>query len=432
MLNSISSTMSLITCTILLFIGLYVTVKLKFLFITHPKSIVRSLLEKDPESNISPFAAVTVALAGTLGVGNIVGVAAAIYYGGPGSIFWMWVGAFFSVLIKYCEIVLAVRYKKDDRHGQNNVSFAYMKPRFISCVFAFLCVIASFSIGNFLQMNSLSGILKEICNTPKIVCGTFVSVLLVILLRKDFKFISALTSLLIPLASLLYIIMCVCVIIDCIEYVPNAFYVIFNDAFHFEAGFGGIFAIIFSKAARFGIMRGLITNESGCGTAPLAHSEADTDSAVRQGFWGIFEVIADTFVLCSLSAIVIPTDPNKSFGSDIVYILERFTDTGGKAFMWILCGCIALFAFATLIGWSHYGLTSLLSLTKNKKIKQAYIIIYALLAVVGSIMTSTQMWNIADITVCIMTVINSIFIFIRFKEVKYETDLYFRPHGRGK
>jgi AGCS family alanine or glycine:cation symporter len=281
-------------------------------------------------------------------------------------------------------------------------------------------------------MNSLSDILHEICQTPKIVCAITVSVLLLFLLRKNFKFVSSVTSLLIPLASFLYILMCICVIIDCIEYVPYAFVRIFDDAFQIKAGIGGFSAIIFSKASRFGIMRGLITNESGCGTAPIAHSQADTDSAVRQGFWCIFEVVADTFILCSLSAIVILTDPLKNYGPDIVYILRRFTDTGGSVFKWILCACIALFAFATLIGWSQYGIESLLSINKSKKSKQAYIIVYALLATVGSVMTSSQMWDLADITVCTMTLINSFYIFIRFKEVKLETDRYFKPHGRDK
>jgi len=432
MINYIAQGLSTLSCVMLLTIGFTFCIVFRFFFITKCPHIIRSLTEKNESSNISPFAAVTVALAGTLGVGNIVGVAASIYFGGPGSIFWMWIGAFFSMILKYAEVVLAIKYREKKNGSYFGGAFSYMKPSWISVIFALLCVCASFSIGNFLQMNTLSDILLNTCDIPKIVTGIFTFIIISVIITQNIRIISKITSVLIPLASCAYILMCLVIIIKNYSMIPTIFKNIFSDVFNVRAGVGGAFAITFSKSMRLGISRGLITNEAGCGTAPIAHACADTDSCVKQGFWGIFEVFFDTFILCSLTAFVILTDSSGNYGNDIDYILCRFSSVFGNSSNYILTICIIIFAIATLIGWSQYGSTSLSRAFKNKKSKQAYFFVYALLAILGCMITSELMWDIADITISTMTIINTLFLFFKLKEIKSETTDYFKPHGKRK
>lgn len=430
MINSIAQSLSITTCFVQLFLGIAFCLSLRFFFITKSLHIGKTFFEKNENNGVSPFAAVTVALAGTLGVGNIVGVASSIYFGGPGSIFWMWVGAFFSMILKYSEVVLSVKYRISDDGKYLGGAFYYMHPRPISILFALLCICASFSIGNFLQMNTLSDILLDVCNIPKLTTGIVLFIVLSILITKNIKFISSVTSIVIPFASITYMVMCLTVILKNYNQIPSIFTLILRDAFNIKAGLGGTFALTFTKSMRYGITRGLITNEAGCGTAPIAHSCADTDCSVRQGFWGIFEVFFDTFVLCSLTAFVILCDKSQNYGYDINYILERFSCVFGRTSDIILTVCITMFATATLIGWSQYGIISLSSISRAKKSKQAYLLIYALLAILGCIITSNLMWNIADITIGIMTIINSIFLLSKLREIKNETFRYFKPHGK--
>ena len=432
MIDRIAEGLSIATCFVQLILGAIFCITLKMFFITRSKHIAKTLLEKNEYRDVSPFAAVTVALAGTLGVGNIVGVAASIHFGGAGSIFWMWVGAFFSMVLKYAEVVLSIKYRVKEKHEYLGGAFNYMKPKGVSTLFALLCICASFSIGNFLQMNTLSDILQNVCNVPKLYTGIFTFIIISVIIGKNIKIISKFTSIVVPIASIVYVVMCLTVIIKNYEQLPGIISMILRDAFDVKAGVGGAFALVFSRSMRYGITRGLITNEAGCGTAPIAHACADTDSAVRQGFWGIFEVFFDTFILCSLSAFVILSDTSHSFGYNIDYILGRFSSVFGRSSDYLLTACIIMFATSTLIGWSQYGAISLKYVSKNQKSKHAYLLIYALLAILGSIITSKLMWNIADITIGIMTLINSFFLFKKLDEIKAETFHYFKPHGKRK
>ena len=183
MINSIAQSLSITTCFVQLVLGITFCLSLRFFFITKSLHIGKTFLEKNENNGVSPFAAVTVALAGTLGVGNIVGVASSIYFGGPGSIFWMWVGAFFSMILKYSEVVLSVKYRICEDGKYLGGAFCYMHPRPISILFALLCICASFSIGNFLQMNTLSDILLDVCNIPKLTTGIVSFIVLSVIIR---------------------------------------------------------------------------------------------------------------------------------------------------------------------------------------------------------------------------------------------------------
>lgn len=432
MIEIIAKYFSFTTCISQLLLGITVCFYMKFFHITKIPHIVKSLFEPQSCQSVSPFAAVTVALAGTLGVGNIVGVASSIYLGGPGSIFWMWVGAFFSMILKYSEVLLTVKHREKYSDGYIGGAFSYMKPKYIANLFAILCICASFSIGNFLQMNTLSDILLAKLLFPKILTGIIIFIIILFLINNNIRFISQITSYMIPFASITYIIMCLAVITDNLAQIPRVITLILENAFDFKAAVSGTFAFVITKSMRYGITRGLITNEAGCGTAPIAHACADTDSPVRQGFWGLFEVFLDTFVLCTLTALVILCDSSQSYGNDIEYILGRFSYVLGPISDTILTICITIFAIATLIGWSQYGLISLNRLTKSQKSKQAYIFTYALLAIIGCVITSELMWNIADITIGIMTMINSFFLLIKINEIRSETLKYFKPHGMKK
>ncbi len=420
--------------------GIYYLFLLRGFHITKLKSVVKALTARQEKNGISPFRAVTLALAGTLGVGNIVGVSAAIYLGGFGSIFWMWVSAFFAMLLKYAEIVLAVKHRRYDEKGNPYGSaMIYIEDCFksigikkigyaVAVLFALLCILNSITMGSMIQVNAITGAFESVCGISPILIGVLLSVIVFFVVSKGSEGISKFTEMLVPIMTLGYIVLSLAVIILRLEKIDDAFISIFNEAFKVDSAVGGILGFFLSKALRFGTMRGLVSNEAGCGTAPTAHATSNTKSSVEQGFWGIFEVFVDTIVLCTMTAIVviISFGEVRHFGNNFIMMtIGAYSNVLGDFAEYFLTISVLFFAFATVICWAHYGMESVMYLNKSKIVLKIFIIIYSFSVFLGAVISSDIIWEVADFAIGAMTVINVIVICLMSREVKMETDYYY-------
>ncbi len=407
--------------------GIFITFSLKFFYLYREKTIFRTFFRVNDRDGVSPLRALTVALAGTLGVGNIAGVAAALTTGGPGAIFWMWIGAIFSMLIKYAEVVLAILYRKKGKDGYYGGAMYYFSSRKAGMLFSVLCLAASFALGNIMQAQTVAETMKETFSIPPIVTGLLLALILYLTICKGFSRISSVTLLLVPLMSGIYIFLCLVVLAKHAVVLPSVFGLIVRSAFTPQAALGGIGAFSWIAALRAGISKGLITHEAGCGTAPMAHAGANARSPVEQGFWGIFEVFADTILLCSLTAFVLLISwrnyPNLS---GMALVIACFSDPFGKASGIILSLLIFCFALATMIGWSYYGRVSIDFLSPKPAYKKLYALAYSFSAFWGALTGSTLMWLLADYSVGLMTLLHIPCLLSKTKEVRRETVRYFR------
>lgn len=409
-----------------LFAGILITFSLKCFHLYRFRPIFRTFLKKKEGANHSSFRALTVALAGTLGVGNIVGVASAITSGGPGAVFWMWIGALLSMLVKYSEIVLAIIYRRKGRDGYYGGAMHYFSSRKLGMLFSFCCIAASFSLGNVMQAQTVAETVESSFGISPLFVGLLLVLLLYLTICKGFGRISAVTTFLVPLMSGIYILICLVVLILNAADLPGIVTLIFKSAFTPNAMLGGIGSFGWTSALRAGISRGLITHEAGCGTAPMAHASADTDSPSEQGFWGIFEVFVDTILLCSLTAFVILLgwDAHPTLeGIDLV--IACFYVPFGKAAGGILALLIFCFALATMIGWSYYGRISIDFLSSKPTYKKLYAVAYSFSALLGALTDSNIMWLLADYSVALMTLLHIPCLLSKLKIVKEETARYF-------
>ena len=434
---------SVITPIMLLMSGLFFSFKLKFFYIRHPIKIIKSMLTPTKKGGISPFRAVTLALAGTLGVGNIAGVASSIAIGGFGSVFWMWVSALVAMVLKYAEIVLAISHRRVDGDEYRGGASYYIEDFFaaknkkgigklLGGIFAVLCVINAITMGCMIQSNAVSTSFEGVWNIPTFAVGAILALLSAIVISGNARFISAFSEKVVPLMTLGYIILSVAVLAARREYIADAFNLIFEDAFSPASAAGGVFGFLVSRGLKAGTMRGLMSNEAGCGTAPTAHAAAECESPAAQGFWGIFEVFVDTILLCTLTALVIIVS---AIGNgDLLALGDNPMMMAIKAYSSVLGGwseyymaiSILLFAFATIVCWAHYGKESLTFLTKRKAPITVYIVLYSIFVFVGALAAPRSAWLAADLALGIMTIINLAVLFFMSNEVKRETDRFFK------
>lgn len=417
--------------------GIYCTLRLGLPFLLHPFRVVRDLLRPvDGKPRLSSVKALTVALAGTLGVGNIAGVASAITAGGPGAVFWMWIGALVSMLVKYAEVVLAIRYRKSEQSGFIGGAMYYFGRPWMASLFAVFCLVASFALGNLMQAETVARSAKEAFGLSPLLCGILLALILYFAICRGFSRISTVTLCLVPLMSGIYVLLCLYAIGSEIAALPGVIARIFRSAFSPSAALGGAGGLILARVIRAGISRGLITHEAGCGTAPMAHAGADTDSAVRQGFWGIFEVFADTILLCSLTAFVILLHQDRFPGlSGMALVNAAFGVSLGRWAAPLMAILIFCFAVATMIGWSHYGQTCLNYLTRdcNRRAiyKKLYALAYSLMGLFGALMASDLMWLLADYSVALMTLLHLPCLLSKLSEVAAATRIYFAQSARS-
>ncbi len=420
--------------------GLFFIIYMRGLPIKRPRAVIAPFLRKETKSKnaLSPRSALWLALGGVLGVGNIVGVSAAIYFGGAGAVFWMCASASLAAILKYAETLLALSRRKN---GHSSTTADYIKdtlterrhPRLgslLSIVFAILCLINSLSLGCVIQVNAMVGVCENILNIEPLITGFICASLMVAVSSGGLKSISNATNAIVPFMSILFCLLSVGALIVRSDRIPYAVMEILTSAFDFESSsiLGGIGGFFISKSVRLGVMRGLISNEAGAGTSPMAHSTSSTDSPAEQGFLGIMEVLIDTVFLCTLTALVILVSfPEVShFGENSVMMtVSAYSAALGDWVKPVMCGLVLLFGLATVFCQCFYGQACLSYLTKSRFAKFILTISYATAAIVSSRTPPGEVWGLADLSIGIMTLINVSILILERKRIKKETLNYF-------
>lgn len=356
----------------------------------------------------SSFSSLCLALAGTLGVGNISGVTAAIMIGGPGTVFWIWVSAIVASVLKYAETVLAIHYRARDGSGEPcGGAHLYIKKGLnapvVANLFCIICVITSFFMGCITQTRAAADGVYVSSGISPVICGiAFFAIVLYLSLGGGDR-ISRLTLRLIPPLCLVYICLSLAVIFIFRE---NIFYVtkmILTDAFSPKAG---VLGFLFSPAMRYGVTRGIMSNEAGCGTAPMAYAKAESVSPARQGIYGIAEVLCDTLLLCTLTAYTVLLSETALSGGATEVAINSFASALGNGVKPLLGVSVFLFALGSVAGWSFYGQESLKALGQGRKFLKIYGVLYALSAFLGCVMPENAVWELADLSISLMAIIN--------------------------
>ena len=402
-----------------------------------PRRMMASLLRSEGKGGVSSFRALMMALAGTLGVGNIVGVANALFIGGAGAVFWMWISALVAMILKYAEILLAVRYRRTDFDGNFfGGAVYYIKEHFLSkgkrrigmvlsSVFAVLMILDALTMGCVIQVNAVSSATEGVMGLSPFVCALLLLLFTVPLLVRGSRGISALTEYLVPIMTGGYIVLSVAVLIMRREALGEALSSIVTEAFSPRSAGGGIVGFLTSKALRVGTMRGLLSNEAGCGTAPSAHACADAKSPAAQGVWGIFEVFVDTILLCTATALVILVSGESisAYGSDgVMLTIRAYSSVLGDFAGWFFAAAVFCFGYATVLCWSGYGLENLKFLTKKPRWRRLYFIAVAAAIVFGAFAAPQSVWDVSDFAITALTGINlTVLLFMR-KEIYSETE----------
>ena len=432
--------------------GIYLTIRVHWLQVTHFGRILKNTVGtlfrkqdgKDHGANISPFQAVTTALAGTVGTGNIAGVTGAIFTGGAGAVFWMWVAAFFGMITKYAEIVLSMKFRvKDEKGAYHGGPMYYIENgigkgwKWLAVIFCLLGGLASFGIGNIAQSSEISGALLDLFRLPPVVSGLIIAFVVALVTLGGIKRIGKVTSLLVPFMSVFYIVAGLAVILLRIYEVPMVLLRIITGAFSFKSIGGGLFGYTIMMAMRQGFARGVFSNEAGLGSAPIAHAASSTEEPCEQAIWGVFEVFIDTIVICSITAFAVLL----SGVLDVEGGLGAYASKGAAAaaaFNTILPGTLGgkiielsllFFALSTILSWAYYGENCWGYLTKNNTtVVLVYKIIFSLVCIVGAIGSGTLMWDIADTLNGLMAIPNLLALLILSGLVAKMTKEYFADH----
>lgn len=423
--------------------ALFFAIYLRGLPFLRPRAMLRALTEKRP-GGISPFRAVTQALAGTLGVGNIAGVANAMALGGAGAIFWMWISALLAMILKYAEILLAVRYREtapDGSHTGGAVYYirqSFANRRFcgaLALLFALLMILNSFTMGCVIQVNAVSSAFRGVLGIPPWMTAILLVLLTLPVIFRGSCGISALTEYLVPIMSLGFVILSVTVLVLRREALPGACLSIFREAFSPKSAAGGVLGFLTSRALRVGTMRGLLSNEAGCGTAPTAHAGANTSSPAAQGVWGIFEVFVDTILLCSLTALVILVNfPAAEVYAEapVMMTVAAFAASLGDGAGWFLSAAILCFGYATVICWADYGAQSLWAIKKSPRLKTFYLILFLCAVPLGCLVAPWAIWNLSDFAITALTTINLVALWGLRREIREETRARFGTYERQR
>lgn len=411
--------------------GVYLTIILKGLQFRALAHAFRLVFEKDEKAkgDISHFAALTTALAATVGIGNIVGVATAITLGGPGAVFWMWITGLVGMATKYAEALLAVRYREEGDKGMRGGPMYYIAKGaglpWLGVLFAVFTAGAAFGIGNMTQANSAAAVLDEVFGIASWVTGGILMALTALVLIGGIRSIGRFTSMLVPFMIVAYLGAALVVIILNIDEVPDAFGLIFWHAFNPIAAGGGFAGAAVAAAIRYGVARGVFSNESGLGSAPIAAAAARTNDPVKQALVSMTQTFIDTLVVCTATALVILTaDVWQQGVSAGILTSMSFAETLGNTGTVIVAIATALFAFSTLIGWSYYGEKAIEYLFNERAII-AFRIVFVAMVMVGATRELSFVWNFSDLMNGLMAIPNLIGILLLSKVVKQESQRYF-------
>jgi len=407
-----------ITLSLLLGVGIYLTFGLKAFPITNMAYGFRSLFKKDgkqSDGDISSFQSLMTALSATVGTGNIAGVATAIFLGGPGAIFWMWVTALFGMATKYCEAFLAIYFR--ERNSKNNIVGGPMyyikngldkKYHFLAYLFAAFGMVAAFGIGNGVQVNSVSQVINIEFGVSQSIIGFTIAVLVAFVILGGIKSIGNVASKLVPIMSLLYVLGGLIIIIDNYSLIPKMFFLIINSAFTETAATGGFAGATISMAVRFGVSRGVFSNEAGLGSSPIAHAAAQTSNPAKQGSISMLEPLIDTLIVCSITAFVVLISGEWLSGINGAALTTSAFDQGLPVFgKYIVIFGLILFAFSTIIGWSYYG-EKCAEFIFGEKVIPIYRLLWIIVIPFGAIIKLNLVWLIADIMNGLMAIPNLI------------------------
>ncbi len=437
-------------------VGLLLSVRTGFLQIRKfpyaMKVTIGRMLKKREASDgaLTPFQAVCTALAATVGTGNIAGVAGAIAIGGPGAVFWMWISALLGMCTKFSEVTLAVHFREKNAEGDLvGGPMYYIKNglkkqwHWLAYLFAAFGVLTVFGTGNATQVNTITtaidsalynyGVISEQnVSTLNLVIGIILAVLIGLILLGGIKRIGQVAEKLVPFMAVIYIILAIGVVILNYRNIPTVFASIFKGAFSPASVTGGAVGSFFMSMKK-GVSRGIFSNEAGLGTGSIAHACADTRKPVKQGFFGIFEVFVDTIVICTLTALVIlcsgvPVGYGDAAGAELTIL--GFTSTYGSWVSIFTAIAMCCFAFSTIIGWGLYG-TRCVEFLLGTRANRPFMILYALVAIVGATMELGLMWNIAETFNGLMVIPNLIAVFLLSGVVVRLVKEYFDREGKN-
>ena len=380
-------------------------------------------LHTSDKGNVSPFQAVTTALAGTIGTGSIAGLATALFSGGPGAIFWMWMSALLGMVTKFSEIVLALAFREKTKDGSYVGGPMYyikngLKAPWLAAIFATFAMIACIGTGNATQSNSIALIFTSY-NVPAWVVGIILMLIVAVVILGGVKRIASVNEKLVPVMAVFFILASVVCLGINIQRIPAAFGLIFKEAFNFKAAFGGVAGYGIMQAMRYGIGRGVFSNEAGLGSAPIAHASSSSKEPVAQGLWGIFEVFITTIVICTMSALVILTsdvylDAFNLGVKPIVNGVNLSISAFNEAIPYVggigVSIATIFFALSTMLGWAYYGevCAGYLFNKKRDTAVLTYRIVYVIFVFIGAVADIGIVWSITDCFNVLMAVPNLI------------------------
>ena len=424
-------------------VGLLLSVRTRFIqvrkFGAAMKNTIGKIFDKTQakDGSMSPFQAVCTALAGTVGTGNIAGVAGAIALGGPGAIFWMWCSAFLGMCTKFSEVTLAIHFREKNANGEYVGGPMYYiknglskKWHFLAVLYALFGVLTVFGTGNATQVNTIvSSIHSALHNLhiigdtvderANLIFGIFIAAFVAMVLLGGIKRIGQVSEKLVPFMATLYVILAIGVVILHINRIPAVFAMIFKSAFTPQAATGGIIGSMFLSMKK-GVSRGIFSNEAGLGTGSIAHACADTNNAVHQGMFGIFEVFMDTIVVCTLTGLVILLGaPNIVYGqaAGAELTISGFTATYGGWVSIFTAVAMCCFAFSTIIGWGLYG-SRCIEFLGGEKLVRPFLVAYSFVSIIGATINLGLLWDIADTFNGLMAIPNLIALLVLSGQVK--------------
>lgn len=435
-------------------VGLFLSLRTRFLQIRKFPYAIRVTIgrmfrkKEASDGAMTPFQAVCTALAATVGTGNIAGVAGAITIGGPGAVFWMWISALLGMCTKFAEVTLAVHFRERNEKGDLvGGPMYYIKNglkqhwHWLALVFSAFGVLTVFGTGNATQVNTITAAINSALlnyqlipessvGTSNLIIGIAIAILVALVLLGGIKRIGRVTEKLVPFMALFYIVLALGVVALNIDRVPQVFHDIVYGAFNPRSVTGGVVGSFFMSMKK-GVARGIFSNEAGLGTGSIAHACADTRKPVKQGFFGIFEVFTDTILICTLTALVILCS-----GASVTYgaaagaelTIQGFTVTYGSWVSVFIAVAMCCFAFSTIIGWGLYGARCMEFLFSEKMIFP-FMIVYALVAIVGATMDLGLLWSIAEIFNGLMAIPNLIALFLLSGTVVRLVKEYFASEG---
>ncbi|MFD2925059.1 alanine/glycine:cation symporter family protein [Halobacillus naozhouensis] len=418
--------------------GIYLTLRLGFLqFRTLPYALKLAFKPSKPKDgekgDISHYQALTTALAATIGTGNIAGVATAVVLGGPGAVFWMWISALFGMATKYAEAILAVKYRVTGKDGQMSGGPMYylergLKAKWLGVCFAIFGAVAAFGIGNMVQSNSVSDVMETTFNVPTWVTGIILTFFAGLVLLGGIKSIGKVTAFFVPIMAVFYIIGGLIIIVLNFELVPQALGTIFSDAFSANAVGGGILGTVI----RYGVARGVFSNEAGLGSAPIAAAAARTDYPGRQALVSMTQVFIDTIIVCSITGLTIVMAGEYGGGLEGADLTsESFEVFLGDIGAYVVTLGLIFFAFSTIVGWSYYGEKCFGYLTGGRGIN-VYKAVFVLFVLIGAIAKLDTVWKFADVMNGLMAFPNLIGLLLLSGVVAAETNKFLKVAKQEK